>query len=397
MNTLTLYRMTCRWPWSRSYTAKLLAVGIAGIHVPLVGTVAYLLVAGNVPASEVAGLVAVILSATLVATAATLAAGVVLLAPLRATARALRDYAASGAVPCLPVRLTDEAGLLMADVQSVLARLDAALDSTTGQRAEALLRHRRACGPRSEPERDHRPTSHVVGIAELLSAEMLAPRGDRAYRNAGTGGAGLLDVLDAVLRQDAADARPFRVERHAVDLHAEIARAVSLLHADVEFAGVRLDVSVRPAGALLVRSDPRILRQILFHALQVALAEGERTTELRILADQVSGVAYVVVDADVPWRADDLTPGRPGGGGRSESRASAVALGLALIRSLTEAVGGELGVRGGNAARRQLVVRLPLQQVTSTAVPAADRSAAGRSVPNGPGFRVDPGGGACMT
>jgi diguanylate cyclase (GGDEF)-like protein len=80
----------------------------------------------------VLGVLALLLGATFVATAATLYALKDFLVPVRLASSSLREYLNSHKVPDLPVDFTDEAGRLMADVQYAVESLDATIRSLEG-------------------------------------------------------------------------------------------------------------------------------------------------------------------------------------------------------------------------------------------------------------------------
>ncbi|SKA05781.1 sensor histidine kinase [Sediminibacterium ginsengisoli] len=107
---------------SRSYTAKFLFIAFIGIHIPLI----VLIIVISSGFIQLTGwqVVLTTLFATLAATAATLLALRGLLWPLNQAQSALSDYVKKEKLPELPVNYTDEAGLLLKEIQHTLHEQD---------------------------------------------------------------------------------------------------------------------------------------------------------------------------------------------------------------------------------------------------------------------------------
>lgn len=118
------YGLLARLPLGRFYALKIMAMAFLGTHVPLIALVLYLLFMS--PEQVGRGTVLLVaLAATLAGAAATLVAIYCLLAPLRATSKALDHYRESGELPDLPTTYRDELGNLMSNVQYTLERTNA--------------------------------------------------------------------------------------------------------------------------------------------------------------------------------------------------------------------------------------------------------------------------------
>ncbi len=115
-------------PLKASYTAKIMAVAFCGTHIPLLALLLSFVFSQSY-SSEIAIRVLVIaLSSTLGGTAITLYALNLLLAPVKATSNALRDYNKSQKLPELPMHFEDAAGTLMADTTLTIKQLDELID-----------------------------------------------------------------------------------------------------------------------------------------------------------------------------------------------------------------------------------------------------------------------------
>ncbi|HBK46344.1 MAG TPA: GGDEF domain-containing protein [Xanthomonadaceae bacterium] len=120
----------------RSFSAKLLAVAFAGIHVPLLLLVLWLLSHGELQGRQLWTVILVVLGATLLGTALTLLALYRLLAPLRLAADALDVYYAEQRLPLLPEQGEDELGRLLRGINRSLRGID---DGLRDLKKQALL------------------------------------------------------------------------------------------------------------------------------------------------------------------------------------------------------------------------------------------------------------------
>ena len=119
-----LYVWLSRWGWPRSYAGKLLLIAFAGACVPLVAVLAYVAWSVSPGATLATRSVGIVIGATVVALVVMLPALRRVLAPVLATQQALRQYRTGREIPYLPTGFTDEAGLLMADLQQTLGELE---------------------------------------------------------------------------------------------------------------------------------------------------------------------------------------------------------------------------------------------------------------------------------
>jgi diguanylate cyclase (GGDEF)-like protein len=131
-DALRIYVLLSKLRFPKSYLGKILLIVFLGTHVPLVALVLYFLLSSPVALRPALGILALLLVATLVGTAAALWALHGLLAPVRLTSSSLREYLDSKRLPDLPIHFTDEAGSLMADMQYALDNLDSTIRSLEG-------------------------------------------------------------------------------------------------------------------------------------------------------------------------------------------------------------------------------------------------------------------------
>ena len=109
-----------RWP--ASFQGKIFLLCFVSTHVPLIGVLGYLGVRAQLSAHF--GLLAVATGATLLGTGFALYALHGMLEPIRRSSAALRAYLDRGDFPDLPIHYSDDAGQIMAHVQTAIGTID---------------------------------------------------------------------------------------------------------------------------------------------------------------------------------------------------------------------------------------------------------------------------------
>ncbi len=99
----------------KSYAFKFLFVAFIGIHIPLIGILFFILFFEHKVSPTSVLIFSLIM--TLLATAATLWVLNKLIKPIATASKALDDYRGSRKMPALPTEYTDEAGLLLCNIQ----------------------------------------------------------------------------------------------------------------------------------------------------------------------------------------------------------------------------------------------------------------------------------------
>lgn len=158
----TIYRGLSNWPLiKKSYPAKFMVIAFIGIHVPLI-ILSVCLIFDTFNFTKLSA-VLIVLVATLVATIIALYTFYQLLAPLHDSKKALENYLVNKQLPNLPVIYTDEAGILMKEIQHSLTALDTLIEEKKD--VAALLSH------------DLRtPLTQFVGLGQLIKREESSQR-----------------------------------------------------------------------------------------------------------------------------------------------------------------------------------------------------------------------------
>ncbi len=126
-DSLAAYRLAQRIPTGGSYVLRLIAVCFVGTHIPLIVACIYFLSFGQGGLSSHVPELVMLLLATLLGTTFTIVGVRMILAPIVRSSRALGLYVDKRVLPALPLEYTDEAGRLMAAVQTVTESLEMSL------------------------------------------------------------------------------------------------------------------------------------------------------------------------------------------------------------------------------------------------------------------------------
>ena len=119
---LSFYNLISKLKWPKGYTGKIFLIAFIGTHIPLIGIFVYLTI--FFPIEERATVLLALLVATVIGATATLYFIYRLLAPILVTNKAVLKYYSDKELPSLPINYTDEAGVLMANIQKCLEQLD---------------------------------------------------------------------------------------------------------------------------------------------------------------------------------------------------------------------------------------------------------------------------------
>jgi len=234
----------------------------------------------------------------------------------------------------------------------------------------------------------------VLGLAQVLEREPLAPaQRDMVGRIRGAG-ASLLAILDDVLDLSKIEAGQLRIEPRPFDLRALLANLDSLMGQAARAKGLalRIEPPALPPGQL--RGDGLRIEQILINLVSNAIKFTERgEVSLRVRADEVGEVRLrlraevrdtgigIAPEAQArlfaPFTQADAGIARRFGG---------TGLGLSICKRLVELMGGAIGVHSQPGLGSTFWFELPLERVAGgepasvgvVAAPEGDRAAGPR-------------------
>lgn len=124
LKNLTIYRLISQLQRPKSYLGKIMLVAFLGTHIPLLALFFYSISVTNLELSAKIQVLIVALIATLIGTAITLFLLQQLLIPISVTAKGIREYLETQKKPKLPNEFKDQVGILMADTQYAITKLD---------------------------------------------------------------------------------------------------------------------------------------------------------------------------------------------------------------------------------------------------------------------------------
>ncbi|WP_445681125.1 sensor histidine kinase [Radicibacter daui] len=358
-----LYEFLARLGLRQSYVAKIMLISFLGVHVPLIVLVAYVLVSADVSLMQSLPVLLVVLVATLIGAGVTLTALWMLLAPLRQASTSIHAYLSRRQIVPLPTRYQDEAGQLMADIQEGITRLDAALDSAEGAARRSEDERQGQFEMLSRMSHELRtPLNIIIGFSEVIQSQIMGPLGTDVYGSYAAdiraSGLDLLERVNALLELSATKAGAFggEEERREIDLGEALETVKGLQH----FHGERRGVDIRlvpPARPILVRAEPRALKQALLHVVQGVVAGSQSGHYVLIKTAPGAGgtgAELIVTVPQAPFIADDLPrPLEPYFEGAPEGRQE-----RGEILRQTSAQGFSLSVAAAIAVTQKIGLRL---------------------------------------
>ena len=126
---MKIYRLFNKLKRPRSYAGRVLLICFVGTHIPLITFAIWAVIKNPAFGPESWSDLLVLLLATLAGTAITFFLVHGMLEPVRVVFQALGDYRQNKQLPALPRNLTDEAGMMLDQVQDTLEELDLTLNN----------------------------------------------------------------------------------------------------------------------------------------------------------------------------------------------------------------------------------------------------------------------------
>ena len=228
------------------------------------------------------------------------------------------------------------------------------------------------------------PMNAVLGLAQVLEREPLAPNQRDMVGRIRTAGQSLLAILDDVLDLSKIEAGQLRLEPRPFDLAVLLANVASLMGQVAHGKGLvlRIEPPALPPGQL--RGDGLRIEQILLNLVGNAIKFTERgEVAVRVRADELTDASLrlhaEVRDTGIGIAADALarlfTPFTQADAGISR-RFGGTGLGLSICKRLVELMGGTIGAESEPGLGSRFWFELPLERLA-----AADAAAAALAAP----------------
>jgi PAS domain S-box-containing protein len=230
------------------------------------------------------------------------------------------------------------------------------------------------------------PLNAILGYTELLEMGVPQPlpaESRRPVERIGASARHLLQIIEQILAFSRLDVGREEVQPVEVDV-VELARdAAALIQPLSEQKGLRFTISL-PSRAIVIRTDPGKLRQILLNLLSNAIKFTEAGSVGLSVVDARNRVNLRVRDSGIGipaaqlelifepfWQGDRVLTRASGGTG----------LGLSVTRQLAELLGGEVRVESQPGEGSTFNVQLPKVATRSTLKAAVSGSAGGGDLP----------------
>lgn len=329
------------WVYSRldflkKYNLKFLFIAFIGIHIPLIGIIAYLLYADHDKITPLGiGLLTLVL--TLLATTITLIVLHELLRPMQLMQKGLEEYSQNKKLPDLPTHYQDEVGQVMAKLQYTLAQFKNLLDEK--QDLIALLSH-----DLRSPVNQIRGLIAIVedpSLEEALRQEYLQAMDDLCNRHAS-----LLSEVLYLLRNEQIEADESLLEETEVLSFLE--ECIQELQLSMEKKGVtvQLTTALKKVYVPINRTFfQQALRNLLENALKFSFPQGK----IEVLIDTtLSHLQIKVKDYGMgfqPELAPQLFEKFTKQGRKGTLNEPSTGLGLHLTKKIIEQHGGYIEAR----------------------------------------------------
>jgi PAS domain S-box len=223
------------------------------------------------------------------------------------------------------------------------------------------------------------PMNAVLGLAQVLEREQLAPNQRDMVERIRSAGQSLLAILNDVLDLSKIEAGQLRLEPRPFDLAALLANVDSLMGQAAHGKGLtlRIEPPALPPGLLL--GDGLRIEQVLLNLVGNAIKFTERgEVAVRVRADEITDAALrlrvEVRDTGIGISADALarlfTPFTQADAGIGR-RFGGTGLGLSICKRLVELMGGTIGADSQPGLGSCFWFELPLERVAAAAVAAA--------------------------
>ena len=225
------------------------------------------------------------------------------------------------------------------------------------------------------------PLNAIIGFSEIMEAAMFGPLGAEKYseysRDIRESGQYLLEVINDILDMSKIEAGGIRLAPEEVDLDSVLADCLRVVWQRASEKHLKLESHVDPA--IHFKADHRAVKQIglnlLSNAVKFTPDGGAVTVRGHVRAGKVT---IAIEDTGIGIPKDALHKlGRPFEQVESQltKRYQGSGLGLAIAKSLIELHGGAMRISSRLGKGTTVVVRLPIEAVTSQRVEMTETAA----------------------
>ncbi|PQJ10565.1 hypothetical protein CJD36_011360 [Flavipsychrobacter stenotrophus] len=333
---MVVYDVLSRFPLlKKSYTFKFLSVAFLGVHVPLIGICIYFALSGT--RADPFTIIVFILGLTLASTAFTLIVLNKLLDPLKLGKTSLDIYLKERRMPELPVHYEDEAGILLANINKTVEKLDGLVMEKTG--VIDLLSH------------DLRsPLARIIGLSQVQKIDHKAGP-DTLYADEIIGECNhalalLTDVLNLLKHEELANRN---IPLQKMFVYEIISRSIASLDVQSKTKNITWRIEIDPAQQADLEPTlfTQAIKNVLTNAIKFSIEGGAITIHSKVsgtllyVAVEDEGIGFDTKDKDLIFNRFTKS-GRTGTMGESST-----GLGLYLSKKIAQRHGGELIAESG--------------------------------------------------
>ena len=270
----------------KSYAFKFLFVAFIGIHIPLIGMLFFVLYGSKTISAHTILLFALVM--TLLATVATLYFLKQLIKPIETASKALDNYRNERKIPALPTSFSDEAGLLMSNIQKSI--MDNERFISEKQDLIYLLSH------------DFKNfTGNSQGLAKLILEENPSET-VRDYTKlilqSTTQQFVFIDIFIKLIK-DEEELSNRGLEKNKINLPAVFRKVTSQLDQKLLSKQIKLNASIELEEAILM-IDEDLLVRVLVNLVDNAIKFSFSNSEIKLSVSRIDDkVAFVVSDSGI--------------------------------------------------------------------------------------------------
>lgn len=197
------------------------------------------------------------------------------------------------------------------------------------------------------------PLNAILGFVEILKSELFGPIENPRYRgylaDVHRAAQHLLAIINDVLDLERIEAGAAQLEIHAVGLGQIAETAMSMVQVQADAARIALRYEPGPAGAPVIESDGRLIRQILLNLLANAVKFTPSGGTVRLSLGTAGTVVTLTVSDTGPGMSHQEISTALSPYGQVERinegyGARGTGLGLPIAERLTEILGGRLEI-----------------------------------------------------
>jgi signal transduction histidine kinase/ActR/RegA family two-component response regulator len=221
------------------------------------------------------------------------------------------------------------------------------------------------------------PLNGVLGMAQAMAADDLAPVQRERLEVVRQSGEALLAILNDVLDLSKIEAGRFELETIAFDLSELAKGAHSAFTTLANKKGLSFALTIDPDAQGVYIGDPTRVRQILYNLISNALKFTDHGEVRVTVRRDVGMLAIVVSDTGVgiaPDRLSSLFEKFVQADVSTTRKFGGTGLGLAICRELTTLMGGSVRAESTLGHGARFIVGLPLERAGEGQAPASRRA-----------------------